>query len=96
MPRLIFKPEALDDLVRLRQFLATKNVNAAEKAKAEIVKFLKTLPLRPEAYRPVMDQPFLRDMVIEFGGYGYVARYHYKRGGDIVILRIRHQRECIG
>jgi plasmid stabilization system protein ParE len=95
MPRLIFTPEALDDLVRLRHFLTSKNINAANKAKAEIVKCLKTLPLRPEAYRPVVDQPFLRDMVIEFGGYGYVARYHYKRGGDIIILRIRHQRELV-
>lgn len=96
MPRLIFTPEAVDDLVRLRQFLATKSISAANKAKAEIAKCIKTSPLRPEAYRPVQDQPFLRDMVIEFGGYGYVARYHYKRGGDVVILRIRHQRECVG
>lgn len=32
-------------------------------------------------------------MVIKFGTTGYVARYHYQKGGDVVVLFIKHQRE---
>ena len=37
--------------------------------------------------------PYHREVVIKFAALGYVARYRYAPGGDIVVLRIRHQRE---
>ena len=37
--------------------------------------------------------PFHRELVIKFGARGYVARYRYERGGDVVVLLVRHQRE---
>jgi plasmid stabilization system protein ParE len=94
MPRLKFSPASIADLARLREFLITKNEKAAEKAKQEIISRIEALPQMPEAHRPVEGQPFLRDLIIKFGASGYIARYHYQRGGDIHILRIRHQREA--
>jgi plasmid stabilization system protein ParE len=94
MPRLKFSPASITDLARLREFLAAKNEAAADKAKQEIIGRIEALPHMPEAHRPVEGLPFLRDLVIKFGASGYIARYRYERGSDILILRIRHQREA--
>lgn len=37
--------------------------------------------------------PYHRELVIEFGNRGYIPRYYYQPGGDILILRIKHQLE---
>ena len=37
--------------------------------------------------------PYHRELVIDFGSRGYIARYYYQPGGDILILRIKHQLE---
>jgi len=94
MPRINFSPQAIQDLIRLREYLASKSEAAAEKAKTEIISKIKSLPAMPEAHKPVPDHPMLRDLIIKFGASGYVARYWYERGSDILILRIRHQREA--
>lgn len=94
MPRLIFTQDALEDLVRLRAFLTSKNPLAAEKAKRAIVDNIRRLPEMPNAHRPVEDAPYLRDLLIPFGTGGYIARYRYGPDRDIVILRIRHHKEA--
>ena len=93
MPQIIFTQAAVDDLVRLRAFLLTKSEGAAEKAKGEIIGAIKKLATTPEGHRPVEGQKNLRDLIFKFGASGYIARYHYERDGNIVILRIRHQKE---
>ena len=93
MPRVIYTQPALDDLIRLREFLTEKSPEAANKARDTLLAALKSLALFPESNQPVPDLPFHREMVIAFGARGYVARYRYERGGDVVVLRIRHQRE---
>jgi plasmid stabilization system protein ParE len=93
MPSLIFSQDSIIDLQRVKEFLATKNAAASDRAKLKILADLKALPHFPEAHRPVIGLAHQRELVIKFGSYGYIARYHYERGGDVVILRIWHQRE---
>ncbi|MFY9261479.1 MAG: type II toxin-antitoxin system RelE/ParE family toxin [Gallionella sp.] len=93
MPHIIYTQPAIEDLIRLHIFLASKSVVAAGKAKIAIVKSIKKLPLMPEAHKPVLSHPNIRDLIIDFGATGYIARYHYERGSNITILRIRHQKE---
>ena len=93
MSRVIFTQDALADLVRLRAFLSEKSPDAAERAKGQLLQSLNSLVLFPESYKPVANMPFHREFVIKFSARGYVARYRYERGGDVVVLRIQHQRE---
>jgi plasmid stabilization system protein ParE len=93
MPPLRFSPQAIEDLIRLRNFLAEKSIPAANMARDTIAERIENLPSRPEGYKPVEDYPELRDMVIKFGAGSYIARYRYVRGSEIVILRVRHERE---
>ncbi len=34
-----------------------------------------------------------REIIIDFGDSGYIARFRYETGGDIFIVRIKHQLE---
>jgi plasmid stabilization system protein ParE len=37
--------------------------------------------------------PFLRELIINFGGYGYVALFEVEDKKTVTILAVRHQRE---
>ncbi|MFZ4539708.1 type II toxin-antitoxin system RelE/ParE family toxin [Propionivibrio sp.] len=54
---------------------------------------MQILILQPGIGRPVLDlPPEFRELVIDFGDSGYIARYHVSP--DLVtVLAIRHQRE---
>lgn len=93
MPRVVLTEAALGDLVRLRDFLVEKSPEAAERAKGQLVQSLNALSQFPESNKPVPNMPHQRELVIKFGARGYVARYRYERGEDVVVLRLRHQRE---
>jgi plasmid stabilization system protein ParE len=84
---------ALLDLIRLRQFLQAKNPLTATRAANVIRAALKQIGHNPEGFAAVPDMPYHRDAVIPFGASGYVARYLYKPGGEVTVLRIRHQLE---
>lgn len=94
MPRLIYTKEAREDFIRAYQFLLTKNAVAAGKAKQAILDTINRLPAMPMAHRPVSLHPHQRDLMIPFGSSGYIVRYRYEHGGDIIILRMWHQREA--
>jgi plasmid stabilization system protein ParE len=96
MPQLIFTRDALSDLTRLQAFLATKNAAAARRASTAILAALQSVTHMPEGYRPCEGRPHEREVVIEFGTYGYIARYRYDRGGDVYVLRVWHGREDRG
>jgi plasmid stabilization system protein ParE len=96
MPRLTLKwsKHALDDMLRLHQFLAPKNPGAATRAIATIRAGVSLLAAHPEIGRPVEEMPSeFREWLIEFGQSAYVALYHYD-GREIVILAVRHGREA--
>ena len=93
MPRLILAPNARANLVRLREYLQPKNPAAAKRAAEAIKRQLQILIQQPGIGRPVPDlPPEFRELVIDFGDSGYIARYHVSP--DLVtVLAIRHQRE---
>lgn len=89
-----FAPAALEDLVRLREFLRPKNPAAAKRAAVVIVKSIRLLEQHPQVGRPAgeMDIEY-RELPIDFGDSGYVALYRYE-GNHVTILSLRHQKEA--
>lgn len=93
MPQVIYTPNAIRDLQRLREFLRPKNTLAAKRAADTIIKALQVLGLQPQIGRPIEDMPDqYREWIINFGDSGYVVRYRLD-GEAVTILAIRHQKE---
>jgi plasmid stabilization system protein ParE len=89
--KLVYSPQAVQDLVRLRQFIAEKDPVAAARVAAELVGRIEQLLNFPEMGRPVPQSPepgAVRDFV--FGS--YVVRYTVHPSA-LAILRIWHQLE---
>lgn len=94
MSRLIWSPQALQDVQRLHRFLADKNADAARRVVKAIRESVKVLAHQPGVGRPVEDmEPEYREWVINFGDSGYVVLYRYD-GETAVILAVRHQKEA--
>ncbi|WP_416137734.1 type II toxin-antitoxin system RelE/ParE family toxin [Halomonas sp. HK25] len=86
--KLVYTDEAIDDLKRLREFVAVHNPSAAARIATELVGKIELLPDFPEMGTPVEMAPVpdsVRDMV--FGK--YVVRYSV-HASAIIILRIWH------
>ena len=93
MPRLIWSPQALQDVQRLYRFLVGKNADAARRAVKAIRESVKVLAHQPHIGRPAEDmEPEYREWIIDFGDSGYVALYRYD-GETAVILAVGHQKE---
>ncbi|AAF84873.1 type II toxin-antitoxin system RelE/ParE family toxin [Xylella fastidiosa] len=93
MPRVIFAPEAILNIQRLRNFLHPKNTDAARRAGEAIMRGARMLGAQPHIGRPVDDMPDeYREWLIDFGDSGYVARYHID-GDTVTILAVRHHKE---
>jgi plasmid stabilization system protein ParE len=85
---------ARDDLKRLVSFLAERDLAAAKRARKAISKSMELLANFPWSCRKAsQDNPFVRELVISFGGGGYVALFEIDDAKNITILAIRHQRE---
>lgn len=94
MSQVRFAPAAIRDLQRLRDFLRSKNPDAARRAGEAIRQGLKVLGAHPNLGRLVDDLPeAFREWLIEFGDSGYVVRYRID-ADTVTILVIRHQREA--
>lgn len=94
MPRLIWSPSALLDVVRAYRFLAAKNIDAARRAMKAIREGVKIIAQHPGVGRPAEDmEPEYREWLIDFGDSGYVALYRYD-GKTAVIVAVRHQKEA--
>ena len=93
MPHIIYTPKALDDLIRLANFLKTRSPEAAKRAIAAIKSDIEKAQIYPQRFRPVPEMPHYREIVIDFGSYGYVVRFRHEAGGDLYVVRIKHQRE---
>lgn len=93
MPQVIFAPEAIRNIQRLREFLRPKNADAARRAGEAIMQSVRILEAQPRIGRPVDDLPDeYREWLIDFGDSGYVARYRID-GDTVTILAVRHQKE---
>ena len=85
-------PQASADIERLDDFLWDQKVTLAGDLYAYLTKALRLLQLQPGVGRPL--GAALRELIIDRGCSGYLARYQYKReSGVVTILRSRHQSE---
>ncbi|TVQ71084.1 MAG: type II toxin-antitoxin system RelE/ParE family toxin [Oceanospirillales bacterium] len=89
--KLVYTDEAIEDLQRLRNFIAVNNPSAASRIAQELVSKIELLPQFPKLGTPVEMAPVpesVRDMV--FGK--YIVRYSVHTT-MIIILRVWHRRE---
>lgn len=89
--KLVYTDEAVEDLKRLREFIAVHNPSAAGRIATELVSKTELLPGFPRMGTPVEMAPVpdsIRDMV--FGK--YVVRYSVHVSA-IIILRVWHELE---
>ncbi len=86
--KLVFSARALDDLVRLREFIAMKNPQAAERVARVLLTALQRLVDHPQLGRPVEELPACRDLVAGT----YVVRYR-STVERVEIIRIWHGKE---
>ena len=89
--KLVYTDEAVEDLKRLREFIAVHSPSAAGRIAAELVSKIELLPGFPRMGTPVEMAPVpdsIRDMV--FGK--YVVRYSVHVSA-IIILRVWHELE---
>jgi len=93
MPRIIYTPSAISDLVRLAKFLSTKDKMVAKRAISLIRSDIEKAAILPDRYRPAPDLMHFREIIIDFGSSGYIARFRHEQGDDILIVRIKHQLE---
>ena len=85
---------AQEDIERLLDFLAPVDYPTALRARAAIERGYEFLAEMPFACRKADDaDPFLRELLIPFGGAGYVALFEIDDGATITVLAVRHQRE---
>ena len=90
--RIFYAQQAVDDLLRLTDFLIDSNPTAALSTIELIEEAITMLERHPLIGRSVDD--VLRELIISRGKSGYVALYSFEQQSDtILILAIKHQRE---
>ncbi len=93
MREIIWLDSAVNDVVRLKDFIAKENPHAAKRAAQAIQEAAKRLMEAPSMGQPVKDIPEYRDLLTRFGVGGYVLRYRV-HAKTIYIVHIRHYREA--
>jgi plasmid stabilization system protein ParE len=92
MARLVFAPQAAQDLKRLTEFLLGSDQHSANETVSVLVDGLQILKQHPLVGRTV-EQGY-RELVISRGRTGYVALYTYDVTRNVaLILAVRHQCE---
>lgn len=93
MPSVKYSAHAIADLKRLHDFLSTQDKEVAKRAIFVIRDALKKIAIMPERFRPVEGKMYHREVIIDFGGSGYIARFRHMPNDDITVARIKHQKE---
>jgi plasmid stabilization system protein ParE len=94
-----YTDSARNDLFRLFDFLLERalTVQDLDGAQAAINAIATAAELHlsrtPFLYRKAGDSPFLRELVIPFGGAGYVVLYEIEGASIVNIVAVRHQLE---
>lgn len=92
-------PTAEADLERLFEFLldrseTTEDLDGAQAAIDAIRATAQhRLAITPFSFRKAAQNPAQRELIIPFGGTGYVALYEIVSTSKVVVLAVRHQRE---
>lgn len=87
--RLQLTPVALSDLKRLRQFIAVKNPQAAQRYSQSLRRSLKNLASQPNIGRLVDEELNIRELIAG----DYLARYRVM-GDSVVVFKVRHTKEA--
>jgi plasmid stabilization system protein ParE len=77
MPSVRYSAQAISDLKRLHDFLATQDKALARRAVMLIREALEKIALMPERFRPVDGAMYQREAIIDFGRSGYIARFRH-------------------
>ncbi len=90
--------QAVDDLRRLEDFLIDlalrqSDFDLPDRAMQAIRREIRILETNPYTCRKVGSNPLERELVIPFGGSGYVALFEIMGENEVAISAIRHQRE---
>lgn len=92
--RVRYTRAAREDLLRLYGFLLQHDLQAGRRARDKIRKGTDLLKDFPFTCRKVdLDNPFIRELLIPFGGAGYVVLFEIEDDETVTILAVRHQRE---
>jgi plasmid stabilization system protein ParE len=92
-------PTAEADLERLFEFSLDRaeTTEDLDRAQAAIDAIRATaqhrLAITPFSFRKAAQNPAQRELIIPFGGAGYVALYEIVSTSEVVVLAVRHQRE---
>ena len=89
--KIQYSPEAIEDLVRLREFIEVKNPYAAKRVAAQILSGIEKLKLFPEIGLLVQRSPEpkkVRDLFVS----NYTVRYLIGKD-SMFILRVWHDKE---
>ncbi len=91
-------PAAQEDLRRLYEHLLDRaktieNLDQAAIARAAVLASLRQLERAPFLYRKVGESAFLRELIVPFGGSGYVVLYEVVDAEHVDVLAVRHQLE---
>lgn len=92
MRRIAWLDSAVNDIKRLREFVAKENPSAAKKVAGIVKAATQRLIETPLLSKPVKDLSPYRDSFARFGAGGYVIRYR-TYSEIIYIVHIRHYRE---
>ena len=88
-------PDAIQGIQRAYNFLEEKDQDAASAMAETIRKKAVLLKQFPNAGRPTEDlEPEHRELIIPFGGSGYVLLYRFDENKiAVTVLAVRHQKE---
>lgn len=86
--RLEFSASAVRDLIRLRDFIAVHNPEAAKRISLRLRQAIGTLVIHPARGRPVPEIENVREVVAG----NYIVRY-FRAEDAVFILRIWHGKE---
>ena len=93
MARVEVTPKALRDLERLFDFIATEDPARASDQVGSVRRAFELLADHPLLGREAEDGR--RELVLSRGRYGYIAKYRWLPGDEVVlVLAVRHQREA--
>lgn len=95
---VLLTQEAQDDLRRLEDFLIDLafehgDLDLPQRAVLAIRTQMRILETNPFTCRIADDNPYERELVIPFGGSGYVALFEIISDHEVVVAALRHQRE---
>lgn len=92
--KIVFLPEAENDIDRLYKFLEDDSPRAAQKAMLAIDEGIELLLDNPRLGVPMSARPTYHQLFVPFGKSAYVLRYRFNPENDaLVVVRVWHGRE---